>query len=88
MLDHDFTEKYYEIRYFGYMDILSIIGGLNASIGPIFGLFTPLFILNFLYQLAQLIINKNKKNYHQELIKLHADYRDLFSRIDVNNPKF
>lgn len=49
MFDHDFTEKYYEIKYFGYMDILSIIGGLNASLGPIFGLFTPLFILNFLY---------------------------------------
>ena len=35
MLDTDFTEKNYEVHYFGYMDILGIIGGLNASIGPL-----------------------------------------------------
>ena len=49
MIDHDFVQVEYELNYFGYMDILAIIGGLNASIVPIFGLLTPLFIMNFLY---------------------------------------
>ena len=44
MIDTDFTEKDYEIHYFGYMDILGIIGGLKASIGPLLGFFSPLFI--------------------------------------------
>ena len=52
MIDHDFTERYYEIHYFKVMDILAIIGGLNASIGPILGLFMPLFMLAYLFQLA------------------------------------
>lgn len=49
MMDTDFTEKNYEIHYFGYMDILGIIGGLNASIGPLLAQFGPLFIMNYLY---------------------------------------
>ena len=49
MIDIDFTEKSYEVHYFGYMDILGIIGGLNASIGPLLGQFTPLFIMNYLF---------------------------------------
>lgn len=49
MLNHDFTERYYEIRYFGPMDILTICGGYNASIGPMLGLLSPIFVLNFLY---------------------------------------
>ena len=52
MMDTDFTEKNYEIYYFGYMDILGIIGGLNASISPIIGLLAPLFIINYLITLA------------------------------------
>ena len=35
MMDTDFTEKNYEVHYFAYIDILGIIGGLNASIGPL-----------------------------------------------------
>ena len=49
MIDLDFTEKRYEIQEFGIMDMLSIIGGLNASIGPLLGLLTPFFIINYLY---------------------------------------
>ena len=60
MIDHDFVEKYYEIFYFGPMDILSIIGGLNASIAPALGLLTPIFIISFLYQLSIVIKEKHK----------------------------
>ena len=35
MVNTDFTEKNYDIFYFGYMDIMGMIGGLNASIGPL-----------------------------------------------------
>ena len=71
MIDTDFTEKNYEIHYFGYMDILGILGGLNASIGPILGIFSPLFIMNYLYLLALLIVGKYKEQYHDELVNIH-----------------
>ena len=35
MLDTDFVEKTYDVYYFDIMDIMGIIGGLNASIGPL-----------------------------------------------------
>ena len=61
MIDHDFVQKYYEIYFFGYMDILSIIGGLNASIAPILGMLSPIFIINYLYQLSKIILGKYER---------------------------
>ena len=84
MIDHDFTEKHYLITYYEWMDILSSIGGYNASIGPMLNLLVPLFILNFLFQLSKLIHGKNKDNYHQELHVLHSDYRSVFEKIQIN----
>ena len=49
MLNHDFTERNYQIQYFEWMDILAILGGFNASLGPLFGTMLPIFMLNFLY---------------------------------------
>ena len=49
MIDHDFTERYYEFHFFGWMDILSSIGGYNASIGPMLNVFVPLLTMNFLF---------------------------------------
>ena len=49
LIDMDFTEKLYSIYYFNFVDIMGIIGGLNASIGPALGFIAPLFILNYLY---------------------------------------
>ena len=83
MLDTDFTEKNYEVHYFGYMDILGIIGGLNASIGPLLAQFAPMFIMNYLYQLAQLIIGKYRQQYHKELAKIHQEFRKAFNRINI-----
>ena len=52
MVNTDFTERTYDVFFFGFMDIMGIIGGLNASIGPLLASFGPLFIMNYLYQLA------------------------------------
>ena len=65
------------------MDILSIIGGLNASIAPIFGMLTPIFIINYLYQLSKILISKYEDSYREELINLHMDYRQLFSEYNI-----
>ena len=45
----DFTEKIYSIFYFTFTDVMGLIGGLNASIGPMFGFIAPMFVLNYLY---------------------------------------
>ena len=83
MFDHDFTEKYYEIQYFDYWDILAIIGGLNASIKPLMSMASSLFIINFLYQLAKLILGKYDNQYKEELVLMHAEYRSLFGKVDL-----
>ena len=83
MIDHDFVERYYEIKYFGWMDILSIIGGYNASIGPMLGIFVPLFILNYLVQLAKVIHLQNEENYVEELNKLSKDYKKVFKQVNL-----
>ena len=83
MIDHDFVQKYYEIYFFGYMDILSIIGGLNASIAPILGMLSPIFIINYLYQLSKIILGKYERQYHAELVILHRDYRSLFDEYEI-----
>ena len=49
MIKMDFTEKIYEIYYFTITDVMGLIGGLNASIGPVFGFIAPLFVINYLY---------------------------------------
>ena len=67
------------------MDILAIIGGLNASIGPILGLFMPLFMLAYLFQLAELIRTKHIDNYHDFIYVMHHDYKNIFKKIKMEN---
>ena len=57
-IDFDFTERIYDLHYFGWMDILSKIGGLRASILPLFGYLLPLLTLHFLWTLAGIIESK------------------------------
>ena len=52
LIDMDFTEKIYEIYFFTFTDVMGLIGGLNASIGPALGFIAPLFVLNYLFQLS------------------------------------
>lgn len=57
-IEFDFTERIYDIHYYGIMDVLSKLGGLRASIAPIIGYFVPLLTLHFLWSLAGIIDDK------------------------------
>ena len=57
-IDFDFTERIYDVSYFGIMDLMSKLGGLRASIMPILGYVAPLLALHFLYSLAGIIDEK------------------------------
>ena len=57
-IDFYFTERIYDIEYYGLMDLLSKIGGLRASIMPMIGYMGPFLALHFLYSLAGIIDDK------------------------------
>ena len=57
-LDFDFTERIYEVQYYGLMDLLAKLGGLRASIAPMLGYIAPLLTLHFLYTLACIMDDK------------------------------
>ena len=59
-MDHDFTEREFIIRYFGYADILSKIGGLTASLRPILAFSAPVFVVVYLYTLSEIILKRNR----------------------------
>ena len=74
MLDHDFTEVQYTIKYFGFADILSKIGGIIASLNPVMHLITPMLIIFYLSKLSQVILDKNKEKYEKELIEIFLEF--------------
>ena len=74
MMDHDFTEREFLIRYFGYADILAKIGGLTASLRPILGFVAPIFIINYLITLSDVIMNKNKRVFNMEVSKIYYEF--------------
>ena len=51
-LQFDFTERIFTLYYFTVFDVLSSIGGLKASIGPMISVATPISILFFLIRLS------------------------------------
>lgn len=69
-LDFDFTERIYNIEYFGLMDIMSKLGGLRASIMPLVGYLAPLFALHFLWSLAGIIDDKMEANQRKEMLRM------------------
>jgi len=77
MIDYEFTERNYIINYFGYMDILSKIGGISASISPVLGFCAPAFILFYLHSLSQIIIQKHKVKYQEEVNQIYKDYKQF-----------
>lgn len=83
MIDHDFTQRYYEVYYFGVTDIMAIIGGLNASIGPLLKSLAPLFILNYLWALSEIIRHKHQEKYHRNLMHLYLDYGRLLNQMSL-----
>lgn len=84
MIDHDFVGRFYTFKYFEILNLLQSLGGFNASLGPMFSLFIPLVILNFLFQLAKLINWKHQENYSKQLSELHHDYKQVFEKINID----
>jgi hypothetical protein len=68
-LNFEFTEQKFVLRYFTFLDILSRIGGLSASIGPVMRLAGPWLMLYFLQQLCGIIKDYQRKEYYHEMMK-------------------
>lgn len=83
-IDFDFTERIYDIQYFGVMDILAHLGGLRASILPILGYFIPLLTLHFLYSLAGIIDKKLEDHQIEEMVNLIKISRNQFRAIHIS----
>lgn len=66
-----FTERVMEFHFKGVFDIMSKIGGFNASIFPILNWFGPFLVLYFLQSLCKII----KENLEA---KLKVEYNELF----------
>ena len=49
MINFDYTEKIFTIKYTGVMDILQRVGGLQASIIPVMRFASPWLMLLFLF---------------------------------------
>lgn len=69
-LDFDFTERIFKLQYFSVFDIMSIIGGFQASLTPIINQFLPFFVLFYMFQLSEIIRDKIKGWQHKELRQL------------------
>ena len=65
-LNFDYIEKEFTTSYFSVMDIMSKVGGLQASVMPLMRIATPFFMLRFLLDLSVIIRNKSKLNYRNE----------------------
>jgi hypothetical protein len=63
----NFVERVFELKYFTYMDILSKIGGLQASLLVIIKFGAPMLSLWFLGELAKIIKNKVKTDFKVSL---------------------
>lgn len=66
-LNMKFVERQYILNYYTLGDLLSKVGGLRASIMPIIGYFSPLFVLYFLLELARVIKKSLNKDYTDKL---------------------
>lgn len=57
-IDFDFTERVYDVHFYDFIDLLSKLGGLRASLLPILGYLMPLLSLHFLWRLSAIVDNK------------------------------
>jgi hypothetical protein len=53
----------FHLRFVGFADILSRVGGLSGSILPVMRLLGPWLVLIFLVQLCGIIVDYKKKQY-------------------------
>ena len=81
-LDFDFTERVYDVSFYSFLDILSKLGGLRASILPILKYCMPLLTLHFLWKLSGIIDNAMHNNQQNELLKLLKTAKRQFLLIE------
>ena len=81
-IDFDFTERVYDVNFYSFLDILSKLGGLRASILPILKYCMPLLTLHFLWKLSGIIDNAMHNNQQNELLKLLKTARKQFLQIE------
>ena len=63
-IDYSTTNVIYEIEYFGGLDIISSIGGVNAFFAPMLKVFAPILCLSFLVKFSYFIKRKDLRTYH------------------------
>lgn len=68
MINFDYTEKIFTIKYTGVLDIMQRIGGLQASIMPIMRFANPWLYLVFLIALCRIIREKAQDMYKNEIL--------------------
>ena len=56
--EFDFTQKEWNIYYYGMVDVAAFLGGLNGFVSLILVVLTPVFILMFLIELATIMTEK------------------------------
>ena len=72
--EFDFTQKEWYISYYGYVDVASYLGGLNGFVNLIMDLSTPIMMLLFLKELAEIILEKYQKRYEKQLASILKDF--------------
>jgi hypothetical protein len=66
------------LEYIGIIDIMSKVGGLQASVMPIMRLLGPWLALGFLIQMSRVIRRRSQEDYHYFCMKfLNKVYTQL-----------
>ena len=63
-IDYSTTNVIYEIEYFGGLDVISSIGGVNAFFAPMLKVFAPILCLSFLVKFSYFVKRKDLRTYH------------------------
>lgn len=69
-IDFHFMETVYENQYRKFTDILSLFGGLFATICAFLWMISPIATIYFLYHLVLIIMDKIQRQYRTELNNL------------------
>lgn len=80
-VDFVFTERVFTLTYYSLFDIISILGGFNASIAQVFSFISPFFILIFFIKLSHIIRSKMADKYWVEHKKLLSTSLESFESI-------
>ena len=80
-LDFEFKQKVATRYYFKRVDFLAQLGGILALTIPCFEFFAPFFIVIFLYKMCQIILDKHRRAYREELLELFGKSLGQVKRI-------